>query len=350
MSPDTIEQRLRERLQGAVESQYGSFLDVDPTEALDTGLRIARRRRVAAVAGTAAAALALGIGSLAVLADRPDDRSLPATTQTVTGESVTLQLGVDARWGPSEPIETLVTVDPASGEVDFRLETASGVGLASDTRKPRGREVAWTVLASNVMAAVIPAEAAAFVPVWSSFVTEDEAALEVLPDGRVAAAWRTDVPATGTLFAGVVWTDGETAFTAAGLPLDTVVEDDVVIFANTTSGAWGYVRPDSRSPRGTGAIRQALEQDVGEYPGVWAPDTTGESGVYAAYLPMLTEAEREQVSLVTKPGAVVRDLSTHRPDHALFVVAHVEGPPDSVRTVRFPNSDTYPKFTPGFRW
>jgi hypothetical protein len=53
---------------------------------------------------------------------------------------------------------------------------------------------------------------------------------------------------------------------------------------------------------------------------------------------------------VTKPGAVVRDLSTHRPDHALFVVAHVEGPPDSVRTVRFPNSDTYPKFTPGFRW
>ncbi len=354
MTSDLTEQLLREQLHAAAEGQSESYLDVDPLTALDTGHRIQRRRRVTAVAGTAAAALVLGVGGWAVLSqEAPDDRTLPAITATVNGPSVTLPLGSDPASGSAEPLSAVVTVDETSGRVEFRLQTETGSVLDSQVRTGSGRDAPWASLSDRVMAALVPAKASAFVPVWAGGVTEQETATEMLPDGRVAVAWRTDFPPTGTALAGIVWTDGTSAYTASGQPLPSVVVDDIVVFANNVSGAMGYVRQESGSISGSGDISQAYEMEVGQFPGVWAPDPSGEGGVYAAYLPPLVDEFIDEVTLETIPGARVRDITVYEPDElrtallaaggfppVRLLVAHVEGPAGSVTGVSFPGSET----------
>jgi len=348
MTPDLTEKRLREQLHAAVEGQSGSYVEVDPLTALDTGRRVLRRRRITAVAGTAAAALVVGVGAWSVLSDRADDeRTLPAVTSTVTGESVTLQLGTDADLGPAEPISAVVTVDETSGKVEFRLQTETGSVLESTTVGTVAGQATWTGLAPHVMAAVVPAEAAAFVPVWAGAVSEQEAATEVLPDGRVAAAWRTDVPTTGTQFAGIVWTDGSTAFTAAGQPLlSRVVDDDIVIFANPESGAFGYVRPRDGLAQGDGEVGQAREQASGApIVGVWAPDDSGDGGAYIAYLPPITEEAANRITVEATSEVRVRDVTTYFPDGSgRMTVAHIDGPADSVVGLTFPGVENNTRF------
>ncbi|MGB7817847.1 MAG: hypothetical protein WBL35_03820, partial [Ornithinibacter sp.] len=86
MTPDLAEQDLRALLVAAADGEDARYLDVDPATVLARGRRALRRRRIAVVGSVAAAALALGVGSAVVLSDRTgDDRSLPATTSSVTG-------------------------------------------------------------------------------------------------------------------------------------------------------------------------------------------------------------------------------------------------------------------------
>jgi hypothetical protein len=348
MTPDLTEQRLREQLHAAAEAQTGSYLDVDPLTALDTGQRALRRRRIATVAGTTAAALAIGLGGWAVLSDSaPDDRTLPAVTNTVNGPSVTLPLGADPASGSEEPLSAVVTVDQASGKVEFRLRTETGSVLNSQVRSGSDRQAPWANLSDSVMAAVVPAEAAAFVPVWSVAVTQQDTATEVLPDGRIAAAWRTDVPSTGPQFAGVVWTDGTSAITAGGEPVSSVVVDEtMVIFGNNRSGAFGYLRPEEGSVSGSGAIGQAREGTTGgPIEGVWAADASGDSGTYVVYMPPIDDALAAQTEVLTTSGATVRDIRTYFPnENARLVVAHIDGTPDAVIGATFPGLEDWPRF------
>ncbi len=347
MSHDLTEQALRDQLHAAAEGQTGTYVDVDPLAALDTAHRVLRRRRIAAVAGTAAAALAIGAGAWAALTEgTPDDRTLPAVTTSVTGPHADLPLGADPASGSADPLVAVVTADAASGKVEFRLRTETGTVLNAQVLSLNDGQASWSSLSDRVMAAVLPTEAAAFVPLWSVAVSQQEAAFERLPDGRVAAAWRTDVPATGTKFAGVVWTDGTSAFTAAGQPLSSVAVDDFVVFGNNHSGAMGYIRPEDGSLSGSGAVGQASEVGgPGKYPAVWAPDASGESGVYIAYLPPLGGEATKDITVQTVPEARVRDVTTYFPEgNVLLLVAHIDGPPDSVTGVDFPAAEGYPPF------
>ncbi len=351
MTPDLTEQLLREQLHAAAEGQSESYLDVDPLTALDTGHRIQRRRRVTAVAGTAAAALVLGVGGWAVLSqEAPDDRTLPAVTSSVTGPGVVLPLGADPESGSAEQLAAVVTVDEASGRVEFRLQTETGSVLDSQVHSVTDQQASWASLSDRVMAAVLPTEAAAFVPVWSDEVSKQETAVEALPDGRVAAAWRTDAPATGTKFAGVVWTEGTRAYSAAGLALPSVAVDDIVIFGDKRSGAMGYLRPEEGSLSGSGDVSQASE--VGAPPdhaAVWAPDPSGERGVYIAWLPPFAGEVTEQITVETTPDAQVQDLTTYFPEGSvLLLVAHIDGPPDAVTRIDFPAAEGTGSW--GFRW
>ena len=143
----------------------------------------------------------------------------------------------------------------------------------------------------------------------------------------------------------MVWTDGTTAYTAGGEPLDSVVVDDFVILADPRSGAMGYVRPEADSISGSGDVSQAREMAVGEFGGVWAPDASGESGAYVAYLPPLSEEIRQQITVETIPGARVRDVTTCRPSQVLLLVAHIDGPPESVTGLTYPGSATQERFS-----
>ena len=108
----------------------------------------------------------------------------------------------------------------ATNEVEFRLQTETGSVLNSQVRTDSAEQVTWTSLSESAMVAIVPTDATAFVPVWGGDVTALATASERLPDGRVAAAWLTDQPETGTHLSGVVWTDGTGAYDVAGTELD----------------------------------------------------------------------------------------------------------------------------------
>jgi hypothetical protein len=348
MTADLTEQLLREQLHAAAEGQSESYLDVDPLTALDTGHRIQRRRRLTAVAGTAAAALVLGVGGWAVLSqEAPDDRTLPAITATVNGPSVTLPLGSDPASGSTEPLSAVVTVAETSGKVEFRLRTETGSVLKQQVLGAPDGQVTWMILSERIMVALIPAEATGFAPRVGNDVTPLRTAAMTLPDGRIAAAWLTDQPETVNHFAGAVWTDGTTAFSVDGQAMvSTVVDGDIVVFTGTgvENIAVGYIRPEPDSLSGSGEIirRADLWRPFDTSPSVWVPDRSGEGGVFAVHLPAIDEKVADQVALETAPGATVRDVKLYRPSQVFLLVAHIDGPPDSVVAVTYPGSEDYP--------
>ena len=78
---------------------------------------------------------------------------------------------------------------------------------------------------------------------------------------------------------------------------------------------------------------------------MWAPDPSGESGVYIAYLPPLGGEVTNEITVQTTPDAQVRDLTTYFPEgNVLLLVAHIDGPPGSVTGVDFPAAEGYPPF------
>ncbi len=344
MTHELTEQVIREQLHAAVEAESDAYLDVDPLVALDTGRRIRQRRRVTAVASTAAAALVVGIGAWSVLSDRAgDDRTLPAVTSSVAGPSVTLPLGTDPGADTTDPLDVVVTVDKDHGKVEFRLKTDSGEVLNAQVRSETDGQVTWTTLSEGAMVAVVPAGATGVVPRYGDDVTSLRTAAAALPDGRVAAAWLTDRPDAGTRFAGVVWTDGTNAFNVEGTPLvSTVVDGDIVVFTGTGVEAIsiGYIRLDPGSLIGSGEVRAwPLYAPYERAASVWVPDRSGGGGVYVAHLQALEERFAEQVSLETTPEATVRDVKLYRPHQVFLLVAHIDGPPGSVTAVTYPGGD-----------
>jgi hypothetical protein len=349
MTADLTEQLLREQLHAAAEGQSESYLDVDPLTALDTGHRIQRRRRLTAVAGTAAAALVLGVGGWAVLSqEAPDDRTLPAITATVDGPSVTLPLGTDPDASSTGPLDVAVTLDRGQPRVEFRLQTQAGEVLNAQVRNEAAGQVAFATLSDRALVAVIPAGATGFVlRCEGGDVTPLATASKRLPDGRIAAAWLAEQSDVGRRCAGVVWTDGTSTFNAGGWELASiVVDDDIVIFTGAGAElgvAIGYIRPELGSLSGSGELRP--RGDVLPFeksPSVWVPDRSGAGGVYAAYLPYLAAHDdkvREQITVETTSEATVRDLATYVANGMLFVVAHIDGPPDSVTAVTYPGSE-----------
>jgi hypothetical protein len=348
MNSDLTEQRLRERLQAVVDGEAGSYLDIDPLAALETGRRVLRRRRLTAVAGTAAAALVIGIGGWAVLSDSTaDDRTMPAVTSSVTGPSVTLPLGIDPEADTAGPLDVVVTVGQGQPQVEFRLQTDAGEVLNAQVRNEADGQVTWATLSDRAIVAVVPAGAVGFVPrCEGGDIIPLATASERLPDGRIAAAWLAEKSDVGRRCQGPLWTDGTSTFNAAGQTLSSITVDDIVIFTGagvSLGDAIGYIRPEPGSLSGSGEIRPRGDAlPFAKFPSVWVPDRSGDGGVYAAYLPYLPagdEKAREQITVETTSGATIRDVETYVVSEMVFVVAHVDGSPSSVTGVSYPGSE-----------
>ncbi len=323
-------------------------MSVDPDAVIAGGRRRRRRRNLRAVGGTAAAALVLGVGGWAVLSqETAEDQTLPAATSPPTaggtsseGPTTEVPLGVIPPTGRTMPVVAAFTFDEAGSQIEFTLKAEDGTVLATRTRpEPRSGRELWATLVPGVTLAVLPDTATSAVPVWTRGEQRAEgSATAEAPDGRLVVAWWTDA-STQDPFADVVWTDGQTAY-AKGLPLETVIEDDLVLFAGGGVGLVGYLRaPDAADPLGSGEAKTAKDMDPGSFPAVWAEDPGGNSGTYVAFLPPV-----EDVNLVTTGDARVRDLTVHDfgDIRGLLVVADVEGTRQSVTEVRFTDTELGP--------
>ncbi|MGB7820364.1 MAG: hypothetical protein WBL35_16720, partial [Ornithinibacter sp.] len=291
--------------------------------------------RIAVVGSVAAAALALGVGSAVVLSDRTgDDRSLPATTSSVTGESVMLELGSDPLSDSGEPLVAVVTTDEDQKRLGFTLQTEDGAVLRSrETAQPREEQALWVRPLPGITVASLPATATSALPLWTSTdVTPQVSVSAPSPDGRVLVVWRAS-GSPDSAFSGITWTDGETAFTAQGQALDSVAQDDVVFFVGGSEGYVGYLlAPDGSDALGSGEVKAAGDMEPGHFPAVWLDDASGSSGTYATYLPPV-----EDVELVVTGDARIRDLTLHDFGDVVGVlaVADIDGPRESVTHVRF---------------
>jgi hypothetical protein len=326
-------------------------MSVDPDAVIAGGRRRRRRRNLTAVGGTAAAALVLGVGGWAVLSqETAEDQTLPAATSSPTADGTTVEgpttevpLGAIPPTGRTMPVVATFAFDEAGSHVGFTLKAEDGTVLATRTRpEPRSGRELWATLVPGVTLAVLPDTATSAVPVWTRGEQRAEgSATAEAPDGRLVVAWWTDA-STRDPFADVVWTDGQTAY-AKGLPLETVIEDDLILFAGGGVGLVGYLRPaDAADPLGGGEAKAAKDMEPGSFPAVWADGPDGTSGTYVAFLPPV-----EDVDLVTTGDARVRDLTVHDfgDVRGLLVVADVEGTRQSVTAVEY----TDPEFaaTPG---
>jgi hypothetical protein len=324
-------------------------MSIDPDAVVAGGRRRRRRRQLAVVGGTAAAALVLGAGSWAVLSDQAgDDRTLPAATSstspsaatTLDGPTTELALGAIPPTGRTVPVIASVTVDEAGSRVGFTLRTEDGTVLATRTRpETRSGGELWVTPVPGVALALLPATATSAVPVWTrGEQTAEGSATAEAPDGRLVVAWWTDASSRDP-FADVVWTDGQTAY-SKGQPLETAVEDDLVLFAGGGVGLVGYLRPPGAADLlGGGEVKAAKDMAPGSFPAVWAVDPDGGSGTYVTFLPPV-----EDVELVTTGGARVRDLTVHDLGdiRGLLVVADVDGSRESVTEVRFTDPELGP--------
>lgn len=341
MNHDLTEQRLREQLHAAADGQSGSYVDIDPLTALDSGRRVLRRRRVAAVAGTAAAALAVGVGAWAVLADRAaDDRTLPAATPSVSvsvpDPVAELPLGPIPQTGRSQPLVAAVGDDQTGQGLVFSLRTEDGAVVASQ-RVPTGMtpRPRWTTLIPGVTLAVLPPGSTSAAAAWTGGQTAQGTAAVPMPDGRVLVAWWIDGTSQDRV-TDIVSTDGEGVFTSSGSPVSSVLRGDVLFFAGGRDGMIGYLAPGDTEALGTGDIRLAADMPPGTFPAVWLDSRTGPGGTYATYLPPVRDVE-----LVTGDGATVTDLTVHDPEEldGIIVVAQVDGDRESVTEVRFFDPD-----------
>jgi hypothetical protein len=320
-------------------------MSVDPAAVLVGGRRRRRRRQLTALAGTAVAALVLGVGGWAALSNETaDDQTLPAVTSSPTasatsveGPTTEMELGAIPPTGRTVPVVAVFTFDEAGSRVGFTLRTEDGTVLATRTRpETRSGGELWATTVPGVTLAVLPATATSAVPVWTrGEQTAEGSATAEAPDGRLLVAWWTDA-STRDPFADVVWTDGQTAYTK-GRPLETVVQDDLVLFAGGGVGLVGYLRPPGAADLlGGGEVKAAIDMEPGSFPAVWAEDPAGTSGTYVTLLPPV-----EDVELVTTGDGRVRDLTVHDLGNIrrLLVVADVDGSRESVTEVRFTDTE-----------
>jgi hypothetical protein len=106
-------------------------MSVDPAAVLVGGRRRRRRRQLTALAGTAVAALVLGVGGWAALSNETaDDQTLPAVTSSPTvsatsveGPTTEMQLGDIPPTGRTVPVVAVFTFDEAGSRVGFTLRT-----------------------------------------------------------------------------------------------------------------------------------------------------------------------------------------------------------------------------------
>jgi len=319
-------------------------MSVDPQVVLAGGRRRRHRRRLAAVAGTTAAVLAVGIGGWAALSNQAaDERTLPAATSSpsLSGPVTEIPLGAIPQTGRTEPLVAVVTVDDTQQRLGFTLQTEQGAVLASrEVAQPREEQALWVTLLPGVTVATLPATATSALPLWvSGPATAQGSASGQSPDGRVLVAWWTAGSAAAP-FTGIMWTDGETAYTALGQPLDSVVQDDVVFFVGGNEGYVGYLMPpDGSEQLGSGGARAAGDMQPGHFPAVWIDGAAGSSGTYATFLPPAKDVE-----LVTTGDARVRDLTVHDFGDivGVLVLADVEGSRESVTEVRFTDTELGP--------
>ncbi len=122
-----------------------------------------------------------------------------------------------------------------------------------------------------------------------------------------------------------MWTDGTTAYTASGSPLPSVVEDDIVFFANPNSGAMGYVRPESDSVSGSGAVDKHGRWRPGSSPECGAPTPRARAACTGPYLPPISDERGGQITIETIAQATVRDVTSHNLGGSLglLVIARV---------------------------
>jgi hypothetical protein len=63
------------------------------------------------------------------------------------------------------------------------------------------------------------------------------------------------------------------------------------------------------------------------------------------YLPPISQAVADQITVETTPEARVRDVTTYFPDgSSRMAVAHIDGPPEAVIGITFPGLEDWDPF------
>ena len=250
MSTDTFEDELRSLLHDTADAEGPAYVDVDPHAVVTQGSRVVRRRRMAAGAGIAAAAVTLGAVGVATLGDGVDRTSDPAVSTSVptaTGPvSVDLTTTAERRGReprPDDPVESARasrwTADPDSGRSPSPAATGEPRRRPPATlpANPRFSTYAEVGPGPGLVVGVMPAAAKGIVADWLADLVESSYTSARLPGTRPAglrdpvlsSARAPTSPGTSSSGASI-WTDGEQVFDSAGaeVPSATASHDDVV--------------------------------------------------------------------------------------------------------------------------
>lgn len=331
MSTDTFEHELRSLLQDTADAEGPAYIDVDPGIVVSNGRRVVRRRRITAVAGTAAAALVLGVGAWVAL-DQSNPRAVepvPATRSASVAPEIVSATIPAAEGGPVKSYT--LRLERATGRVTATYEFASGeqadAGMIG--RIPVGGEpkAVWATVSRDPFIVV------GVVPVADQLMTRFT--------GDVGGVTTSDAPLPATAYEACLVTTEKSppeaaltdlvratrgcVFAADGAELPSAaLPDGRTVYVDATGGEMGVITQEGSMrgllpPAATGAPTGHLTTAVKE---AGKPTVTD----FAIVLPI----DAADVTVKVAPGASL--VSTdERPllgGSGLAVVATVDGPDD----------------------
>lgn len=290
MTPDLMEQHLRDVLHSAADAETEAILHLDASDLLMRGQRAVRRRRSAVGLGVAAAVLAAaGFGAIAI--DTGGDRAdtLPAGQQsgaTSTAEvdltSIPLYESAVVNDGtglipiaPNDPSSVVVVVD--QGSSTWQVTTLDAQGRRTPTTPEAlpanpGLTTWWSAGRSEgLVVGLLPATATGVVTTWAGGdPTQSNLGFAPLP-GTPRQVFAVRYPATETdrVFGGLLWTDGERVRDSAGTLVPSARVGDDLAFVARVHGTFGIFSDGSTTTTQLSSGPAARVQSVmsGERPG-----------------------------------------------------------------------------------
>jgi hypothetical protein len=333
MSRD-FEDTLRDLLVDAADAQTEAYLEPDAGEVLVRGRRVVRRRRVAMLGGTAAAAVVLGIGTWAALdGSTPRAEQVPATRSgaaatDIAPDVVTTTLAVE---GNPRVASYTVRLDRSTGAVTVTETSARGEeGLdVAIGEIPAGEQTAvWGVLSrdpSLVVVGVLPSDAE---QLMGRFVEGDIGGVttRTAPLGTTsyqAFLFQSEKPSPGADLGGLAWSTGRGVYTADGAELPSAAfGNGRLVYVDAAGGELGLVTAE-------GSARVPLEDNAGGAPLGHLTTAVKEAGkptvtTFATVLPV----DAGDIAVQVAPGTT---LVAHeeRPllgGSGVAVIATVRGP------------------------
>lgn len=325
MTPDLLEQRLRDVLHAAADGEAEAVIDLDASDVLVRGRRAVRRRRNAVGLGVAAVVLAAaGLGAIATGTggDRADtlpagQRSGATSTAEVDLTSIPLYESSVVNDGtgliaiaPNDPSRVAVTVDQGVGTWQVTTMDAQG------RRTPNAPEALpanpgfstwWSAGRSQgLVVGLLPATATGVVTTWAGTEpTQSNLGLEPLPGTpRQVFAVRYPAAETEPIFAGLLWSDGEHVRDSAGVLVPSAKVGEDLAFVARTQGTFGIFGDASTS---TKALSSSPAARVQSLMSGTQPDG---SDTMATTLLLVLPAGANDVVLTPAPGATLESAQT----------------------------------------